>query len=98
MVLDVIARWLAGSNAGQIGLAVALIAIVLYWRKVTKAGSAAESVGARIAFAAAAVGVLLLLGVVTGIDVARASSLASEAWLWLGEVFEMVWEVIRGWV
>jgi len=96
VVLADVISWFVGSTAGQVGLAIGLIAVALYWRKLVGAGSTAQSWGGRVAFSAVAVGVLLLLGVITGVDVSRASDVASTGVEWLLEAGREVWEVLDG--
>lgn len=97
MVVAELVEWIAGSSAGQLGIAIGLIAVVLYWRKATKAGSIVGSIGGRVAFAAATVGVLLLLGVITGLDVELATRLATQTYSWLVELANELWEVVVSW-
>ncbi|WP_254841128.1 hypothetical protein [Natronomonas marina] len=97
MVLSELLQWAVGSTAGQIGIAVGLIAVALYWRKLTMAGSTMQSWGGRVAFSAVAVGVLLLLGVISGVDVERATGIAATAGEWLLEAATEIWEVFRSW-
>jgi uncharacterized membrane protein YraQ (UPF0718 family) len=72
------------ANPAQLGIGVALIATVLYYRKASAAASVVGGVVGKLVFAAAVVGVLLLSGVITGIDVAQASeytrTMVSFAW------------------
>jgi hypothetical protein len=98
LVIGGVVEWLVGSTAGQVGLAIGLVAVALYWRKLVLAGSAAEAWGGRVAFAAAALGVLLIAGVVTGIDLSRAIDLAVVVWDGLAAIGRWVWEVLRGWL
>lgn len=97
MVVAELVEWFVGSTAGQVGLAVGLLAVGLYWRKLVGAGSAAQSWGSRVVFSAVAVGALLLLGVITGVDVARATEIATMAWSRLVDLAQRLWEVLESW-
>jgi hypothetical protein len=93
VVLDTIASWVFG-GAGQAGLAIALLAVVLYWRRALGLGRLLSTWGGRVVFAAATLGVLLLLGIVPTLDLGRASALAGEAWAAVREV----WPTVRAWL
>lgn len=73
VIIEIVRPLLEGivANTGQLGLAVALLASVLYYRKVTGAVSAVGGIMGKLVFSAAIIGVLLLAGVITGIDVAQ---------------------------
>lgn len=97
MVVAELLEWFLGSTAGQVGLAVGLLAVGLYWRKLIGAGSLMQSWGSRVVFSAVAVGALLLLGVITGVDVARATELGTTAWSGFVDVAHRLWEVLASW-
>ena len=95
LLVDTLADWLF-SGVGQAGLALALLAVALYWRRALGAGQTVTSWGSRIVFATAAIGALLLAGVIPGVNLARAAGLLGEVWEWLGDLWPMVREWMEG--
>lgn len=63
-----------GVSGGQIGLALPLIAIALYWRKALYGAGVAKGAVSKIVFACVVVGVLVLAGVLN-VDVSAAIGL-----------------------
>lgn len=78
VVLETILEWALG-DIGQLGIAIALLAALLYWRKMLGLGDVLSTWGGRVAFGLATVGALLILGVIPGLDVERATALGSQA-------------------
>jgi len=95
LFVDTLAEWVF-SGVGQAGLALALLAVALYWRRALGAGRTVTSWGSRIVFATAAIGALLLAGVIPGLDLARAAGLLGEVWEWLGDLWPMAREWLEG--
>jgi len=85
----------AGSSL-KLAIGIALLALMLYWRRLLTTASVVEEWGGRVVFAAAVVGGLLLAGILTGVDMSRATGLAATAWTWLAELAGEVWRWIEG--
>lgn len=77
MVLADAVAWLTGGN-GRLALGVALLAVALYYRKALGLGRILQTWAGRVAFSAVAVGVLLILGIIPGINVDTAVGYAEQ--------------------
>jgi len=95
LFVDTLAEWLF-SGVGQAGLAIGLIAVALYWRRALGLGRVLSTWGGRVVFAVAAVGVLMLSGIIPGLNLARAAELLGDLWAWLGELWPMLREWLEG--
>ena len=95
LFLDTLAEWLF-SGVGQAGLAIGLIAVFLYWRRALGLGRVLSTWGGRVVFAVAAVGVLMLSGIIPGLNLARAAELLGDLWAWLTELWPMLREWLEG--
>jgi hypothetical protein len=76
------------NNPGQLGLGIALVASVLYYRKMMSAASLLSTLAGKLVFSAAVVGLLLLSGIIPtlNVDVAMGYAMA---------VVEMVLQFLR---
>lgn len=66
-------------NPGQLGLAIALIASVLYYRKMIGAASLLSTLMGKLVFSGAVVGLLLLSGIIPTVRVSVAMDYGMQA-------------------
>lgn len=82
------------ANTAQIGLAIACIAVALYWRKATSAASIVTSAGSTIVIAIALIGLLMLSGIVPRLNVDLAVQYATDAWEMLADLLPIATEAV----